>query len=90
MRSDYHAEIIQGVLVIYDLNRGNKSVTNDIEQIIAEQPFTVPMLCIAQDSEGEWDEVRISSQGKFECFAYIGVDLVGLAIAVVKNRRQRG
>lgn len=95
MKSDYHAEIINEVLCIYDLNKGAMSVTNDIENVIKEALFSNPavaeivnLVVIYRDSEGRWDEVKVSPTGKFENFAYIGVDLLGLAIQVVKNRRK--
>lgn len=92
MKSDYHAEIIQDVLCIYDLNKGNMSVTNNIENVLKEifqSPEHDGLIrpIIYMDSDGIWDEVKLTEKETFQCFAYIGVDLLGLAIAVVKNRR---
>lgn len=62
-------------IVIRDLNRGGKSVTNDIENVIAsiaEQLGNISKLrIIYQDSNGTWDEA-IHVGGAFKYFASIG------------------
>lgn len=95
MRSDYKYAIIEGVICIEDLNIGGTSVTNNIENVIdgivskdPEISLLKKILAVYRDSQGEWDEVRIKINGKFESFAYIGVDNLDLAIKVVKNRRK--
>ena len=65
-KSDYDWDIVkhegQEVLSIIDLNRGRMTVTNNIENVIAEikqelaqQGYILPSLIIYKDSDNCWD-----------------------------------
>ncbi len=72
------------VVMIEDLDRGSKSVTNDVENVIAEiqaqlydqaadSGFVEPlrlgdMTVIYKDSAGRWDEIIVRDQCEFEKF----------------------
>jgi hypothetical protein len=64
-RAQYTAEVIggwQGMLAITDLNRpGCRSVTNDIEAVLAELTqqygMDLPVTIIYRDTEGMWDGI---------------------------------
>lgn len=83
-KSDFdwrHVEIFKDnrattVIEIVDLDLGNMSVTNDIEnvvtQIATELPEDNPITenaIIYRDSEGIWDEVVLDKAGNFAQFA---------------------
>lgn len=58
-RADYTYNIEDGVLVIIDLNCGGKSVTNDMESVLADivrAEGVIPGLIIYRDSEGIYDQ----------------------------------
>ncbi len=59
---DYQMDVIKdyNVLAIQDLDLGNMSVTNDMEQVVAyiehlEKIDTDNFLIVYQDSTGQWD-----------------------------------
>ena len=59
-RSDYEYTIKAGVLYIVDLDKGGMSVTNDMENVLAEietHEGKITSQIIYRDSEGVWDEV---------------------------------
>ena len=76
MHADYRYRIIDAtpypVLVINDLNLGNRSVTNGIECVLAQIRNEVPNIgkhrVIYSDSEGIFDEVIIDNSGNFLAF----------------------
>lgn len=91
MRSaDFDFDIAARVLVIYDLNMGNKSVTNDIENVLAEifdqidelQPIDA---VIYRDSEGIFDQVILGEGRTFKRFAPLVETEVLKAIAKVRK-----
>lgn len=87
MRSMYKMENIDGVICIVDLD-GDKSVTNDIENVIddlARAGIRLDGPVIYKDSDGIWDEVLVSDN-KFKDFQFINVRKVEDAIAAVKSR----
>jgi len=67
-KSDYHYEFVDNVLLIIDENQGNKSVTNDIKNVLLEiahnENMTIDQLkshkIAYQDSMKIWDGVDIS------------------------------
>jgi hypothetical protein len=64
-RSDYEYEIRDGVLIIEDLCLGNTSVTNDIENVLAEirkKGGTFDIACYI-DSGGDLCQVREKADG---------------------------
>lgn len=79
-RADYLAYYFPRFLVaIFDLDLGGASVTNDIENVLNDVNASfhlgafviVPFTVIYRDSMGIWDEVVITSTGKFQKFASI-------------------
>ena len=71
-KPDYTYEMVEGVLVITDLDLGNRSVTNDIENVLLKikaniKPFPIPKLVIYKDSMGFYDQV-LHDAGRFDCF----------------------
>ncbi len=59
-RADYVYTLTDDILSIIDLDRGGKSVTNDIENIIAdvseiEDVDPADLKVVYRDSEGIWD-----------------------------------
>jgi len=79
MRADYIHSVEKykdhKVIVIEDLNLGNKSVTNDIENVvkdieIMEKIEAKDCLVVYKDSEGTFD----GWNAKLENFVYLGQD----------------
>jgi hypothetical protein len=73
------------VLAIIDLDRGGKSVTNDIENVVqslTSAGFLFPgKSLIYRDSMGNWDQVLHNGFGTFLSFASIEPeDLQGLLV----------
>lgn len=62
-RADYTYTVEGGVIAITDLDLGNKSVTNDIENVLedirAELGDLAGYSVIYRDSMGRWDGVRL-------------------------------
>ena len=67
--ADYDYEIINDIVVIYDLDQGNASVTNDVEYVLETIKKKVPDLgskkVIYQDSEKTFDGIKVNEQGCF-------------------------
>lgn len=61
-RADYSYTVEGSVIAIVDLDQGSKSVTNDIENVLADIRTELGDLAgyavIYQDSMGRWDGVR--------------------------------
>lgn len=64
-KADYIYEIKGPCLCITDMDKGNMSVTNDLENVVREVReelndlgFGMPPLCIYMDSEGMWDGIE--------------------------------
>lgn len=70
--SDYEVDVINNIVVIYDLDLGNASVTNDIVNVLDDihHNFTniIGKKIIYQDSDGVFDGVLINAQAKFVAF----------------------
>lgn len=63
------------MLVIVDLNHGNKSVTNDIENVLKELNvgrLISTDLVVYKDSDGYYDRVLVYPNGLFRDFERIG------------------
>lgn len=79
------------ILVIHDLNRGAKSVTNDMENVIRrirrELPGKVDELTkiIYRDSQMIYDGVRILPGGRVEIYS-IGVSSVAEALEKIGEK----
>lgn len=94
-RADFEFEVVNGVLCIVDLNLGNASVTNDIENVLRDIkrysqrifPITVEHV-IYRDSDGTWDLVVFGKQtGNFIGFESINEKNQHEAITIAKTRR---
>lgn len=63
LRSDYTYTVEENVIAIIDLDLGNQSVTNDIENVLDEISAQLRGLAgyaiIYRDSRGIWDGVRL-------------------------------
>lgn len=66
-RSDYTYTVEENLIAIVDLDQGNRSVTNDIENVLADLRADVGDLggyfVIYRDSMGRWDGVRQRPSG---------------------------
>jgi len=62
-RADYTYTVDDNVIAIVDLDLGSKSVTNDMENVLADIRAEIGDLAgyavIYQDSLGRWDGVRL-------------------------------
>lgn len=71
--SDYDFDLVNDVVVIYDLNQGNKSVTNDVETVLLEIQAHLPNLAkrkiIYRDSDNTFNTFdginNVNQDGKF-------------------------
>ena len=74
-RADFDLQFIKNVVVIYDLNLGNQSVTNDAENVIEYLNNVIPEFSskkiIYQDTRGIFDELEINKKGQFIGFKSI-------------------
>ncbi|CCH03546.1 hypothetical protein FAES_pFAES01052 (plasmid) [Fibrella aestuarina BUZ 2] len=63
IRADYTYSIEGNIIVIVDLDLGNRSVTNDIENVLADIRTDLGSLAgysvIYRDSMGHWDAVSL-------------------------------
>ena len=63
IRADYTYTVKGSVIAIIDLDQGNKSVTNDIENVLDDIRGEIGDLAgyavIYRDSMGRWDGVRL-------------------------------
>ena len=73
--ADFDYELINDVVVIYDLDQGNCTVTTDIQGVLKIIKNDIPDLTnkrlIYQDSEKIFDEIIINAQGRFVMFRSI-------------------
>ncbi len=91
--ADFTYKITEGVLCIIDLNKGRKSVTNDIENVLAiikqEQPEwrldSLPV--IYRDSRGIWDGIK-TVRGHFVDFYPIAKIKLDDALAKARQPEQ--
>lgn len=88
-RADYHYLLLgPDVLIIFDQDLGNRSVTNDIEAVLAgiarEQGLdSLRGHRVAyRDSDGLWTQVGLNKQGFFERFFSFGKRVTDDAEAV--------
>ena len=89
-RADFTYTIEDGILCIIDLDNGNMSVTNDIENVIADIEASEGQIegtrILYRDSWGVWDRyIKTGPNGKFEC---IGVKNKAAAIDILKQRNR--
>lgn len=93
-KADFEYEVVNGVLCIIDLNLGNMSVTNDIENVLRfikrKQQRIYPISVehvIYRDSDGIWDQIIFGKgTGEFISFQSINVTDQQEAIRIAKSR----
>jgi hypothetical protein len=87
-RSCYTCELVSDVIVIEDLDRGGKSVTNDADEIVhdlAENGFDLSCYrVIYKDSMGIFDEIVIRA-GRFVGFRSINERTRDAALAKIRR-----
>ncbi|NNM59280.1 MAG: hypothetical protein HKM04_05645 [Legionellales bacterium] len=83
--ADFDFELVNDVVVIYDHDNGNISVTNDIDFVLASIRDDIPNLAnkpvIYQDSDGRFDRVFVDASGHFAGFCAIGEKILEKALA---------
>ena len=86
-RSEWFAERLDGVLVLFDRDCGSTSLTNDMDQVLAAiaAEDTLPALVIYRDSDGTYDQV-LHRNGVFGGFRSLGATELGAALAIVRSR----
>lgn len=94
MRSNYSVnDKNAGVLIIYDNDRGGKSVTNDIENVLAELISSHGNIAsykiMYKDSQGVFDGVQVNAQGGFESFFPIHEFDEAKALQKLRDRNQK-
>ncbi len=70
-KCDYAVELIHDLLVLVDLNLGNKSLTNDIENVLADLNNDIDLfdkVIVYRDSDGHYDRVLIRRYNRFDIF----------------------
>ena len=92
IKSAYTFETIDdNLIIIYDLNNGGMSVTNDIENVIAELKSNLGNICesviVYQDSDGFFDGIALKEDGSFSHFYSLSTSnkLQAIATAVTKS-----
>jgi len=93
-RSDYTFEIIADIICIIDNNTGQKSVTNDIENVLSDIQKTGINIeehkIIYRDSEEIWDGIELTNTNPIEISFYnIGETNVDNAIFRVQEMSDR-
>lgn len=76
VRTLHYADEVVEVVIIRDLNRGRKSVTNDAENVLAAIDSDLPRSIgdypvVYYDSDGELDQLLVSGKGELEGYAVL-------------------
>lgn len=83
--AEFDFELVNDVVVIYDHDNGNISVTNDIDFVLASIKATIPSMAskpvIYRDSDGRFDRIFVDSAGNFAGFCAIGEKILEKALA---------
>jgi hypothetical protein len=87
--ADYLYDLTEdGLLVIIDQDLGNRSVTNDIENVLADLAQAEELATLAgrrvtyRDSDGDWCRVVLTKEGRFDRFCGFGLRVKDEAQAV--------
>lgn len=87
--ADYLYDLTEdGLLVIIDQDLGGRSVTNDIDNVLADiaqaeaRPTLARLRVMYRDSQGEWCRVVLSKEGRYDCFRSFGKRVSGEAEAL--------
>ena len=77
--ADFLYELTEdGLLIIIDQDRGNKSVTNDMANVLADiarserRGALLGRRVAYRDSQGEWARVLLDAEGRFDQFRGFG------------------
>lgn len=91
--ADFDFKLGQDAVIIYDLDLGGKSVTNDIENVLKKIKLTIPNLfdfkVIYKDSLGTFDQVIIDEKGDFKDFKYLGALSATAALKKIKKVKEQ-
>ena len=87
--ADYLYDLTEdGLLVIIDQDLGGRSVTNDIDNVLADiaqaeaRPTLAGLRVTCRDSQGEWCRVVLSKEGRYERICSFGKRVTGEAEAL--------
>lgn len=93
IKNDAHFEVVfneRGFLVIHDLDLNGASVTNDIENVLAQlskSGYELPALKIMYlDSMKLYDAVLVNPDGTFKSFAPIHCNDLSMALDIYDTR----
>lgn len=70
---DYTYEIIENILIIFDLNLGKMTVTNGIEWVLQDIKKSIPLrakMIIYRDSIGQYNRLITTPAGEFIGFEF--------------------
>lgn len=85
----WSAEIEQGVIVLIDLDRGGRSITNDAEAVICHLRRLFDLTThrvIYRDTMGLWDGLAVDQTGRFSGFVMLQMPSREAAIAAAVSR----
>lgn len=87
--ADFSYNVINDVVVIYDLDSGNCCVTNDIENVLARIQEEIPNLgekkVIYRDSDKIFDGVEVDKLGRFVRFYSLNKTTLEEALEKLNN-----
>ncbi|MDF7815342.1 hypothetical protein [Hymenobacter sp. YC55] len=92
--ADYIYEMTEdGLLIIIDLDLGNRSVTNDMQNVLVDIAWGEERASLAgcrityRDSEGNWSRVVLSQEGRYERVCSFGKRVTEEAEALMLLRQ---
>ena len=87
--ANFDYEVIENTIVIYDLDSGNMSVTNDVRNVLAKLKNNIPDLghkkVIYCDSQQIFDEIVVDENGRFKDFRSIHERTLNKALLKLKS-----
>lgn len=92
--ADFDYKVIDGVLVIEDLNQGSKSVTNDAESVVQtiydeflRRFEAFPKVIVYRDSDGMYDGMSVKFAGSHvERVAFYAIQTTNRSSAIEKAK----
>jgi hypothetical protein len=94
VRANYSVVSVDGVIRVRDLDLGEPSVTNDaaavVEAIVAEGFAVDREPIIYRDSTGQWDELVLDAERRFQEFRPLAVPFEDAAAVLARTRFARG
>ncbi|WP_020396613.1 DUF6011 domain-containing protein [Thiolinea disciformis] len=89
--SAFSVDVVQGVICIIDLDQGGKSVTNDMENVLATvhrdydlDVFNDPV--IYRDSLGVWDGVSVATGQRYYHAGFYSLNELDRTTAILKAK----